>query len=116
MMKMLIDNWYLIIACVVVGVVAGVKIKGWFTQPTSDQVKNIKEWLLYAVTEAEIALGGKTGQLKLRMVYDMAIEKFEWLSFISFELFTEWVDEALVNMRDMLAKNETISEIVKGEK
>ena len=111
MMKMLIDNWYLIIACVVVGVVAGVKIKGWFAQPTSDQVKNIKEWLLYAVTEAEIALGGKTGQLKLRMVYDMAIEKFEWLSFISFEVFCGWVDEALVNMRDMLAKNETIKDI-----
>lgn len=114
-MEMLIENWYLIVAGVVVGVVVGAKIKTWFTQPTSDQVKNIKEWLLFAVTEAEIALGGKTGQLKLRMVYDMAISKFEWLSFVSFELFGEWVDEALVNMRDMLKSNETINNIVKGD-
>ena len=115
-MKMLIDNWYLIIACIVIGVVVGVRIKTWFTQPTSEQVRNIKEWLLYAVTEAEIALGGKTGQLKLRMVYDMAIEKFEWLSFVSFEVFGGWVDEALASMRDMLSKNDTINEIVKGDK
>lgn len=115
-MQMLIENWYLIVACVVVGVVVGIKVKTWFTQPTSAQVQNIKEWLLYAVTEAEIALGGKTGQLKLRMVYDMAIEKFEWLSFVSFELFGSWVDEALVTMRDMLAKNDAINDIVKGDK
>lgn len=115
-MKMLIENWYLIVACVVVGVVIGFKVKSWFSQPTNAQVESIKEWLLFAVTEAEQALGEKTGQLKLRMVYDMAIEKFEWLSFVSFGVFSGWVDEALVTMRDMLAKNEAINVIVNGDK
>lgn len=114
-MKVLIDNWYLIVGCIAVGAFIGIKTVNWFSQPTSEQIENIKKWLLYAVTEAETALGKKTGQLKLHMVYDMAIEKFDWLSFIPFALFAEWVDEALVSMRDMLDKNETINSIVKGE-
>lgn len=111
-MKVLIDNWYLIVACIAVGVVVGIKVRLWTSQPTSEQVKNIKNWLLYAVTEAEMALGEKTGQLKLHMVYDMAIGKFAWLSFVPFELFSTWVDEALVTMRDMLSKNDVINNIV----
>lgn len=114
-MKVLVDNWYLIVGCITVGIVVGLKVKQWLSEPTSEQIENIKKWLLYAVTEAEAALGEKTGQLKLHMVYDMAIEKFEWLSFISFGLFSEWVDEALVTMRDMLDTNDVIKEIVIGE-
>ena len=114
-MKMLIDNWYLIVVFIAVGFVIGFKIKLWFSQPTNSQIKNIKEWLLYAVTEAEKTLGDKTGQLKLRMVYDMAIEKFDCLAFIPFELFSSWVDEALVVMRDMLANNNAINDFVKGD-
>jgi hypothetical protein len=49
------------------------------------------------------------------MVYDMAIEKFSWLSFISFEVFKGWVDEALEEMRHLLETNDKIKAIVKGE-
>ena len=37
---------------------------------------NVKEWLLWAVTQAEQYLGSGTGALKLRYVYDLAVEAF----------------------------------------
>ena len=113
-MKWLIENWYLIIGFVAIGVVVGFKSKKWIEQPTNEQINSIKKWLLYAVTEAEATLGEKTGQLKLHMVYDMAIAKFDWLAFIPFETFSLWVDEALVEMKDML-KNEKINALVVGD-
>lgn len=114
-MNWIVDNWYLIVAFIAVGFVCGVYVKKWLDRPTNEQINNIKEWLLYAVTEAEATLGEKTGQLKLRMVYDMAINKFEWLSFVSFEVFSGWVDEALETMRNMISNNERVKAIVKGE-
>lgn len=109
------ENWYLLLAGICVAIVCAIAIKEFINKPNDEQIRNIKEWLLYAVTEAEATLGGKTGQLKLRMVYDMAIEKFSWLSFISFEVFKGWVDEALEEMRHLLETNEKIKAIVKGE-
>ena len=56
--------------------------------PTNEQLKKVKEWLLWAVAEAEKELGSGTGQLKLRYVYDMFIVKFPSLAkIISFETF-----------------------------
>lgn len=114
-MNWIIENWYLVLCFIALGIVVGFKTKQWLAQPTNEQIQSIKNWLLYAVTEAESALGEKTGQLKLHMVYDMAIAKFEWLSFISFETFSGWVDEALVEMKEML-KNEHIKAFVKEKK
>lgn len=108
-MKWLIENWYLVVAFIVVIFVSGVAIYKWTGKPTEEQIKNIKEWLLYAVTEAEAALGSGTGQLKLKYVYDMAIERFSWLSIIPFETFSGWVDEALEEMREMLKTNKAIA-------
>ena len=114
-MEWIVSNWYLIIAFIAVGFVCGVYTKNWLSKPTNEQVNNIKEWLLFAVTEAETALGEKTGKLKLRMVYDMAINKFEWLAFVSFDTFSGWVDEALDKMRNMISTNEHVKAIVEGE-
>lgn len=114
-MEWIINNWYLILAFLAIGIAVGFKIRNWFEMPTAEQTENLKEWLLYAVTEAEAQLGGGTGQLKLRMVYDMAIEKFKWLSFIPFETFEFWVDESLDHMRHLLNTNENIQKLVDGE-
>ena len=114
-MEWIVSNWYLIVVFIAIGFVCGAYVKKWLDRPTSEQINNIKEWLLYAVTEAEAALGEKTGQLKLRMVYNLAIDKFSWLSFVSFEVFSDWVDEALDIMRNMIASNERVKSIVKGE-
>ena len=110
-MEWMLNNWYLIIAFLAAGFVLGSLARNWLNKPTNEQIASLKEWLVYAVTKAEQALGGKTGQLKLRMVYDAAIERFSWLSIIPFSTFSDWVDEALVEMKDML-KNEHIAEIV----
>ena len=64
--KFLVENWYLLIAGVGVAVAAGFMLYRFFKLPTKEQIAKIKEWLLYAVTEAEKELGGGTGQLKLR--------------------------------------------------
>ena len=105
--KFLVENWYLLIAGVGVAAAAVFMLYHFFKLPTKEQIAKIKEWLLYAVTEAEKELGGGTGQLKLRQVYDLFVQRFPAVAaVISFDTFSGWVDEALEQMREMLAKNE----------
>ena len=105
--KFFIENWYFIVTAIVMVVMAGVICWNFFKLPTKEQIAKIKEWLLYAVTEAEKELGGGTGQLKLRQVYDLFVQRFPAVAaVISFDTFSLWVDEALEQMREMLAKNE----------
>lgn len=103
-----------IIIAIVVAVIIVAAGVIWFVKlPKDMKIKNLKEWLKWAVVEAEKALGGGTGQLKLRMVYDMAVKQFPWLaSFIKFETFSEWVDEALEWMKGQLEKNDQIKNYV----
>lgn len=114
-MEFIVDNWYIIIALMVV--IAGVVIAvvKFFKNPSAKQLEKIREWLLYATTLAEKELGGGTGQLKLRFVYDMFVEKFSWLAkVVSFEKFSELVDEALGDMNDMLSQNVAVQLFVNG--
>lgn len=79
---------------------------------------SFKDWLVFAVSEAETRFGGGTGKLKLRYAYDLAIKAFPIITkFISFNRFSKAVDEALEIMRDMLKHNERINAIItdKGE-
>ncbi len=70
---------------------------------------------MWAVTEAEKDLGGGTGKLKLRQVYDLFVTRFPWLAkIVSFELFSGMVDDALEEMREMLAQNKAVKELVEG--
>lgn len=74
---------------------------------------NVKEWLLFAVTEAEKALGSGTGKLKLRQVYQMFVETFPVFSkLIGFETFSLWVDEALAAMYHLISTNTSINEYI----
>lgn len=82
-------------------------------EPTDRKIQMIKEWLLFAVIQAEKELGGGTGQIKLRYVWDMFIKTFPALSsVISFELFKVLVDDALEEMRHLLETNKDISAYV----
>lgn len=77
-------------------------------------LNGFKNWLVYAVTDAETALGGKTGQLKLRWAYDLAVSKYPVLAKIMpFTVFDWFVGSALKVMREML-ENKSIAEIVEG--
>lgn len=115
-MNWLIDNWYLLASLLVV-VFAGVVIAiRFFNLPTETQMKKVVEWLKYAVTEAEKALKGGTGQLKLAMVYDMFVAKFPWIAkLISFESFSNLVDQALVWLNNQIATNSDIKDYVEGK-
>lgn len=114
-MEWLVENWYLIIAAIAIvalGVYAAIK---FIKQPWNTKIKNLKEWLKWAVSKAEKELGSGTGQLKLRLVYNMAIEKFPFITnFVSFETFAAWVDEALEWMNKQLKTNVNISNFVNG--
>lgn len=113
--KFMVENWYFIVTAIVMVVMAGVICWNFFKLPTKEQIAKIKEWLLYAVTEAEKELGGGTGQLKLRQVYDLFVQRFPAVAaVISFDTFSGWVDEALEQMREMLAKNENVAAYVEN--
>ena len=98
--------------CCVVGVI-GFGIYQFIKLEKAKQLEILKEWLLLAVVEAEKKLGGGTGQIKLRYVYDMFIEKFKFLALmITFEQFSIMVDMALDKMRLMLSSNEKLKDYV----
>ena len=78
-------------------------------------VNGFKNWLVWAVTEAEALFGGKTGQLKLRYAYELAIKRFPIVAkFIPFSLFGKMVDAALAVMKNMIENNASIAEAVQG--
>lgn len=80
-----------------------------------NQKRKVIEWLKYAVTEAEKLLGEKTGQLKLRQVYDWFVEKFPVVAaFLPFRVFSSWVDVALETMRKWLEDNQSVANYVEG--
>lgn len=115
-MNFVVDNWYIIAVMLTLLTALVLLIYRFMVLPTEKQLAKVREWLLWAVTQAEKELGGGTGQLKLRSVYDLFVQRFSWLAkVISFDDFSDMVDDALVQMRVMLAKNATIAALVEGE-
>lgn len=109
-MEFIIDYW---VIAVIIVLALVYKIVTFAKSPSQNQLAQVKEWLLYAVTQAEKKLGSGTGQLKLRYVYDMFILRFGTIAkMISFETFSTLVDEALYVFRDMLRDNEAVSKYV----
>ena len=88
---------------------AGIMICCFFKLSKEKQIEMIKQWLLFIVIEAEKELGGGTGQVKLRYVYDLFIDKFGFLArILSFEQFSIYVDESLDLMKRMVANNQNV--------
>lgn len=105
-MNDLIENWPVIFLSIIfVAAIAG-DIYAFIKLAPSKQKEKVQEWLLWAVTEAEKELGGGTGQLKLRKVYQMFLTTFPWLAqIIPFDEFSVMVDVALEKMKVMLDNN-----------
>lgn len=102
-MEFLVNNWMLIIVAVAAISVISFAIYKFVKTPSAAQIQKVKEWLVYAVAEAEKYLGSGTGELKLRHVYDAFINKFPYLvAVISFEDFNLYVEEALNKFNEML--------------
>ena len=117
MIEWILSNWYLLIAAFVIAFLAGFAVYAFVKLPTNSQIDALREWLKYAVTIAEKELGSGTGQLKLRMVYDLFIQKFSYLAkFISFETFSGYVDEALTWLNNQLSSNKAVASYVETNK
>ena len=109
----MMENISVVIGIVALVLVVGIGVYCFFKLGRDKQLKMIQEWLLLAVVEAEKHLGGGTGQIKLRYVYDMFIEKFKFMAIvISFDQFSLMVDNALDIMRDMLNNNINLKEYI----
>ena len=110
--RILSDNWPLF-AAVAVAFILAAWLYIFLTRPSDEQTAAVKEWLLFAVTNAERDLGGGTGKLKLRQVYDLFIQRFPYIArWISFDLFSEWVDEALDEMKRLLTSNQAMRDYI----
>ena len=100
----------IIMVVLILGIAAFSSIYVFSKMSREQKIENIKEWLKYAVVEAEKYLGSGTGQLKLRYVYDAAVKQFPWIvSLVSFQIFSVWVDEALDWMKIQLNENNAIN-------
>lgn len=76
-------------------------------------VNGFKNWLVWAVSEAESVFGSNTGKLKLRYAYELAVARFPTIAkLIPFALFSKMVDEALDVMRDMIENNKNIADAI----
>lgn len=112
-MEFITDNWYIILAAIAAVAVLVYLVVKFFKFPRAEQINKIKEWLLFAVTQAEKEFGSGTGQLKLRYVYDMFVAKFPFLvKFVSFEFFSNLVDDVLVKFKDMFKSNVAVQSYV----
>ena len=110
------NYWYVIVGLIAIVALIVARVKGFIKLPTDKQIERVKEWLKYAVTEAEKELGTGTGQAKLRLVFDMFIQRFPIFSkFITFQTFSDWVDIALEWLNKQLDTNEKLAEYVYGD-
>ena len=115
-MQEIVEYWPLLIVAVACLTLAIYGFYIFINKPTDQQLRKVREWLLFAVAQAEKELGSGTGQLKLRFVYDMFLIKFPYLArFISFEMFSKLVDEALDAFEELIKSNERIQDYVQQE-
>lgn len=107
------DNIILTIGIIIIVGAAAYSIYYFMNLSKDKQLEVVREWLLLACIQAEKALGSGTGQVKLRFVYDLFIDKFKYLSLVvSFEQFSMLVDDALETMRDMISNNKQVEQYV----
>lgn len=103
------DNIIIGLGIAVIVGVAAIGIYQFCKMTRQRQIEIVLEWLLLAVVKAEKELGSGTGQIKLRYVYDLFIDKFKFLALvISFNQFSGLVDQALDTMKDMIANNKQV--------
>lgn len=113
---MMMDNMAMIIFITGLLCVIAYAVYEFMNLSKEKQIEVVKEWLLYACIEAEKILGGGTGQIKLRYVYDLFISKFKYLSLvISFSQFSLLVDEVLDTMKNMISSNKQVEQYINKE-
>ena len=109
----IIEHWGEIICVIAMVCVVTVTLKEFFSLPKEEQINQIKGWLLAAVILAEKEYGGGTGRIKLSAVYNEFVDKFPWIArALTFSKFSEYVDDALVEMRKLLSDNNAVADYI----
>ena len=103
-MNWLISNYDVMIYMIAFVICCGFAIYKFINMSKDKQLSKVREWLLFACIEAEKSFEGNgTGKLKLRMVYNVFISRFKFVSMlITFDEFSKLVDETLDIMKDIL--------------
>lgn len=115
-MKFLIENWSLLVILALMIVSAVIYVKKFVELPDEEQLIKVREFLLWAVTEAERIYGGKTGNLKKAYAYKLFCEYFpSFVAVVPFDIFEKMVDSALVQMRHLIETNVAIKNYIEGE-
>lgn len=115
-MDFIMNYWWVIVIGIAAIAVIGYNIYAFANKSSDVQIAQVKEWLLWAVAEAEKELGGGTGQLKLRYVYDLFLLRFNYLAnVITFEAFSLLVDEVLETFREMLTQNPSVKNYIESK-
>ena len=113
MMALLMKYWWIAIVILAILVIAFMFLITYINLPKSKKATKVKEWLLFAVVQAEKELGSGTGQLKLRYVYNLALSKFPiFIKLIPFELFSNFVDEALQQLENLIEDSEGVKKYI----
>lgn len=116
-MDFILNHLDAIIVAVVFLCGGAVAVWRFMTLPKSQQAAQIKGWLLQAVILAEREFGSGTGRIKLSSVYDKFLTRFPWLAkVITFDQFSGYVDESLVEAEKLLKSNAAVATLVEGEK
>ena len=111
----MLENWSIYVGLIVGVVLLITGVISFSKLPKDEQIAKVKELLLAWVTEAERDLGAGTGPIKLRTVYDRFALQFPALfKIITFDTFSDWVDDALEQMEALL-QDERIEAYVKNE-
>ena len=114
-MNWIVENWTLVVTVIAAIVVAIFYVKKFLNKPTDEQIKALKEWMLWITLEAERQLGSGTGKAKLRFCFNEFIKTFPWIAKVmTFDEFSCMIDSVLVDMRKLLETNEAIKEYVNG--
>ena len=115
-MKWIVENWSFFVVVAIIIFLGIVYTKRFVRLPSDEQLVKVRQWALYIVIEIEKQYGSGTGVLKLRAAYDAFVKAFpDLVAFVSFELFSKIIDEALVKMKDLLTTNLNIQAYVEGD-
>lgn len=79
--------------------------------------KQVKQFMLYLVIKAEKEFGSKTGKLKFSAVASWVYERLPSIAriFISANDIKQLIEEAVETMKEYLAKNKNVNEIITQE-
>ena len=87
-MDFIMENWPLLVTAAAIVGAAAAAVARFVGLPTEKQLAKGQGVAAVGRYGGEKDLGGGTGKLKLRQVYDLFVQRFPWLAkAVSFELF-----------------------------